>query len=417
MIPPEALESATQRWGRELFHLAKAEHDQLSQLNPWVRRVLRWSLSDIEAPEVRLPPALRLGIALTHPQALTARAVTHVTHWMVTQIAHQFICGTSLDEAFASIQRLETQGMGFTLDLVGETTISEREADRYREAYLTVLEGLIRLCQSHPTLLPWYGTSPRVNLSIKLSSLTSRFDAIQWDATCEAVLARLLPIVELAKTHEAFINIDMEQYQTRALTIEVLQRLLHHPSVAGYPHVGIAIQAYLRDSEAELRDLLTWLATHDQPLTVRLVKGAYWDAEVVQARQRHWPVPVFLQKAETDSNFERLTELLLTNHHLVRTAIASHNIRSLAHALAVVEVLQVPPSRLEFQLLYGMADAIKQALSKLHQPVRVYAPYGELIPGMAYLIRRLLENTSNDSFLKHDFLHEASEEELLRVPK
>ena len=114
-------------------------------------------------------------------------------------------------------------------------------------------------------------------------------------------------------------------------------------------------------------------------------------------------MPVFEQKWETDANFERLTRFVLRNHEHLRPALGSHNFRSLAHGMAVARHLDLPPGGFELQMLYGMADAEKQALVDLGYRLRIYMPYGELIPGMAYLVRRLLENTSNDSFLRASF--------------
>src|SRR5439155_16939201 len=145
-------------------------------------------------------------------------------------------------------------------------------------------------------------------------------------------------------------------------------------------------------------------------------KGAYWDYETIKARANGWPVPVFQQKWESDANFERCTRFVLQNAEYLRPALGSHNIRSLAHGIAAAQVLGLPPAALELQMLYGMADAEKQALVERRQRLRIYMPYGELIPGMAYLVRRLLENTSNDSFLRAGFVENVSVDELLREP-
>ena len=152
------------------------------------------------------------------------------------------------------------------------------------------------------------------------------------------------------------------------------------------------------------------------PISVRLVRGAYWDYETVIAQQRHWSIPVFTRKSETDINFERLVTLLLEHIHLLRPAIATHNVRSIAYALATSRALDLPERAVEFQMLYGMGDAIKATLIQLGQRVRVYAPFGELLPGMGYLVRRLLENTSNDSFLRQSFVENTAIDALLRSP-
>src|SRR5262249_4880025 len=136
---------------------------------------------------------------------------------------------------------------------------------------------------------------------------------------------------------------------------------------------------------------------------------AYWDYETVKAAQEGWPVPVFEDKWATDANYERMTRFLLERHEVLRPAFGSHNIRSIAFALALADKLGLPRGSLEFQMLYGMADPVKEVLASLGQRVRVYTPYGQLLPGMAYLVRRLLENTANDSFLRASFTEKVSE--------
>jgi RHH-type proline utilization regulon transcriptional repressor/proline dehydrogenase/delta 1-pyrroline-5-carboxylate dehydrogenase len=150
---------------------------------------------------------------------------------------------------------------------------------------------------------------------------------------------------------------------------------------------------------------------------LRLVKGAYWDYETVVNRQKAWPVPVFLKKEETDSNYEDLTRILFENIEYVRPAIASHNIRSISHAVAVADSMKLQSGAFEFQMIFGMAEPVRSALKNMNFRVRSYTPVGELIPGMAYLIRRLLENTSNQSFLRKSFSDQVGLDELLKPPQ
>ena len=188
------------------------------------------------------------------------------------------------------------------------------------------------------------------------------------------------------------------------------------PEFRDWPHAGIVVQAYLRDSGKDLGELISWGRSRGTRFTVRLVKGAYWDYERIKARQNGWVVPVYEQKAASDANFEALTRTLLENENAVTSAFGSHNVRSIAHAQAVAEELGIPKSRFEFQLLYGMAGPIKRALVDMDYRVREYCPVGELLPGMSYLVRRLLENTSNEGFLRAKFSDNASEASLLRDP-
>ncbi|MEM9568888.1 MAG: L-glutamate gamma-semialdehyde dehydrogenase, partial [Cyanobacteria bacterium P01_E01_bin.34] len=166
---------------------------------------------------------------------------------------------------------------------------------------------------------------------------------------------------------------------------------------------------------ADLRNWVAWAKTRGTPVTVRLVKGAYWDSETIRAIQNHWPQPVFNSKELTDANFEWLTQELLEHHKYLYAAIGSHNIRSQAKAIAIARQLNIPSRRIELQVLYGMADELAKALVEQGMRVRVYAPSGQLIPGMSYLIRRLLENTANTSFLKQR-VGKVADEVLLAEP-
>ncbi|MES1213240.1 MAG: L-glutamate gamma-semialdehyde dehydrogenase, partial [Singulisphaera sp.] len=260
------------------------------------------------------------------------------------------------------------------------------------------------------------GNLPRVNVSVKLSALDSQFDPIDPVGTTERVGRRLRTLLRAARKARAFVNVDMESYKVKDLTLAIFRQIMQEDEFRGTPHVGIVIQAYLKDSEEDLRTLADWARQRGTPVWVRLVKGAYWDYETVLAKQLDWPVPVFEQKWETDANYEKLTRFLLTNHMYLRPALASHNVRSLAHGLAVARHLGLPESGFELQMLYGMGDPEKQVLVDLGYRMRIYMPYGELIPGMAYLVRRLLENTSNDSFLRASFAEHISPETLLMNP-
>jgi RHH-type proline utilization regulon transcriptional repressor/proline dehydrogenase/delta 1-pyrroline-5-carboxylate dehydrogenase len=207
----------------------------------------------------------------------------------------------------------------------------------------------------------------------------------------------------------------MEQYVYKNMTLDILKELLMEEEFRSRTDVGITLQAYLRDSEQDLRELIEWAKQRSYPFTVRLVKGAYWDQETIKSAQKDWPQPVYNDKAATDANFEKMTQLMLENHEYIYSAIGSHNVRSQALAIAIAETLNIPRRRFEMQVLYGMGDQLAKALVKRGHRVRVYAPYGELLPGMAYLIRRLLENTANSSFLRQS-MEERPIEELLAPP-
>ena len=261
------------------------------------------------------------------------------------------------------------------------------------------------------------GPIPRVNLSLKLSSLTAQFEPIHPEATIDRVSRRLRPILSAARELGAYIHVDMEQYTYRALSYELFCRVLDEPEFRDWPDVGIVVQAYHGDAENELRMLREWVERRGTPITIRLVKGAYWDYEVSTARRLGWPEPVYLQKWQSDASFERCARYLIEHHEQLRPAFGSHNVRSLAHAIATAEARGLPRNAYELQTLFGMGDLIERALVDRGHRVRVYTPYGAILPGMAYLVRRLLENTSNESFLKASFTEKAQIEDLLCDPE
>jgi RHH-type proline utilization regulon transcriptional repressor/proline dehydrogenase/delta 1-pyrroline-5-carboxylate dehydrogenase len=337
----------------------------------------------------------------------------------VTGLARQFMLGEDEREVVAALRRLNERDIAFTVDLLGETVVSEAEADQYATRYLELMSLLARetgkwpLCKSNASTR---GPVPRLNLSIKISALYSQIHPADPETAIEKISARLRPLLRRAQELGAFINFDMESYALKNLTLRLFETIFTEPEHAGGPDCGIALQAYLRDTEQDLAGIIAWARSQRRRVTIRLVKGAYWDYETVITQQKDWPVPVFKHKAETDANFEKLSVVLLKNDDAVDGAFGTHNVRSIAHVLAQAERLGIDHRNFEFQMLYGMADSIKSALLHMDCRVREYCPVGALVPGMAYLVRRLLENTSNEGFLANKYAKGASREELLKNP-
>lgn len=458
------LESSIRAWGDRIFELMeKADEPSLFSKKGFYGALMEWSMRDehfktqlfrfvdvlpsltssgevsrhlkeyLDNEQVKLSPALRVALKASSGAGWLFGAGVKA---QVTGLARQFMLGNDEKEIVATLRKLHEQGIAFTVDILGETVVSEAEADAYAKRYLDLLELLAR--ETGKWHAPGRASSPlpagggsavdgahgvmrptdlqQLNVSIKISALYSQIHPTDPDTAIEKLSVRLRPILRRAKELGAFINFDMESYALKNLTLRLFKEIFREPEFASAPARGLAMQAYLKDCEADLRDIITWSREQEQRVTVRLVKGAYWDYETVIAQQRHWPIPVFEHKAETDANFEKLSLMLLENHAAVDAAFGTHNVRSIAFALAQAERLGMHPRALEFQMLYGMADTIKAALLQLDCRVREYCPVGELLPGMAYLVRRLLENTSNEGFLANKFAKGASREELLRNP-
>jgi len=448
--PTAAVEAATLAIGRQLWEHLERRSPSLFERRWWDDRILSWAMSDesvkvqmfrfvdvlpmlrshetvtrhlqeyFEEVREHLPWAVRLGLDISQPNSVLGRALALNARTNAMRMAKRFIAGTRVDEVLQGIAKIRRQGFAFTLDLLGEAVISAREADAYQQAYLELIAGLA------PEVNRWsenvqidhdqFGPIPRVNVSLKLSALCAQFRPVDPEGTAAEVKGRLRPLLRAARQHDAYVHVDMEQYAYKDLTLSIFKEVLLEDEFRDFPDVGIVIQTYQPEAERDLAELLEWVRGRGTPVWVRLVKGAYWDYETVVAKYHGWPLPVFQQKWESDANFERQTRFVMEHHDWLRPALGSHNLRSLAHGMAWARQLGIPPSAYEIQMLYGMGGELAQLFAESGQRVRVYTPFGELIPGMAYLVRRLLENTSNDSFLRQSFAENVSIEELMMNP-
>lgn len=438
------LDKEIQDLARSLCKKAAQQKPSLFDPQDWLGRMIDWSLKDEDLRValfrfVDVLPSLdsaadigrhlrehfgRVDHALSGlvflAQTLHAGwLVAPVVRQNVVRLARRFIVEEDTESLVSVLAGLRQEPAAFTLDVVGETTLSDREADAMQERYLDLMRRLAPAVEEWPAIPQidsgWQGSLPKVNVSVKLSSLCSRFDPLDPD-TVTVVKNRLRSIFREGVRLGAALTIDMEKYAYKDLTLAVFRELLEEEEFKVEPHAAIALQAYLLDSEKDLTELLRWAKGRGRRIGVRLVKGAYWDSEIAWAKQKGWPIPVFMDKDETDASFERTTRLLLEHKDIVDLALGSHNIRSIAHGIVTARELGIPDNGYEMQMLYGMAEPIRQAMIQSGFRVRVYVPVGELIPGMSYLIRRLMENTSNTSFLRQTFAEVRDVATLIRRP-
>ncbi len=368
---------------------------------------------------VGVPKALDLGVDVADHVPFGKRVEARVARKNITRMAEQFILGETAAEAVEGAARLWAAGIATTVDLLGEKTIVAAEADRYCERVVEVLDALADAAPGwtdQPRLeRDDLGPRPRVNVSVKPTALAVHYEPLTREHGLAGARERLARIMRRAGERGATVHVDMEHADVKDLTLELVRGLATDPDLA-HVDLGIVVQAYLRDSRDDMAELIAVSALRDRPLTVRLVKGAYWDTETIQARAAGWPVPVYEHKEETDAAYERCTRLLHDHHGDVRAAFASHNLRSLAYAIEYARESGIPDDGYEIQMLHGMAEPLHHAIRRLGFRLRVYAPVGELVPGMAYLVRRLLENTSNESFVRHRFAEGDDVDTLIAAP-
>ncbi len=443
------LEASILRIGTELLEASRRQRTGILSAAFWSDKLIDWAMKDeafkiqlfrfvdtfpmlktpqdihehlsdyLSQPGVTPPPGFGLGLKAG---GLMKSAFSKTVASQVTSMAEKFIAGTDAASAVPTLKKLWKQGIGFSVDLLGEACVSRAEAKAYQAKYLDLVNNLprevdtwsdnARLQSDH------LGAIPRTNVSIKISSLHSETDPIDMEGSIAELTAALGPILEAAAANNVFINFDIEQQELKDLTLELFMRCCEKIE---FP-AGLALQSYLRSGDQDAQRIAEWAAASGRQVTVRLVKGAYWDYETIHAEEQGWPVPVWSRKGDTDACFERMTKLLINamprsaDEGGVKLAIGSHNARSIAYALALLEKHGLPNSAVEFQMLHGMGDQLKAATVDMGLRVREYVPVGEMIPGMAYLVRRLLENTSNESWLRAGFHEDASTDELLAAP-
>ncbi|MGH9128459.1 MAG: proline dehydrogenase family protein [Acidimicrobiales bacterium] len=451
MAPTDAFEDEVSALARRIAELGGREGAGVFSMGWWSERMLAWAMADPafatqlfrfvdvfpattgDAEALRhlheyfsgpdAPRMLDLGVALAGHLPGGARVSSAVARRNIDRMAHQFIIGANPAQAAANLEALWRAGSAFTVDLLGERTLSSDEADAYAAR---VADLIVVLAEATEGWAPDdhlerddLGSLPRVNVSIKPTALAPLLAPLTCEEGKAQAASRLRPLLALAAERGAFVWLDMEHYDVKDLTIELFRELLDAPELAGLD-AGIVVQSYLQDSWADLTDLIAWSAARRargaKPIGVRLVKGAYWDTEVALARAEGWQVPVWVSKGQTDANYERLTRLLHAHHGEVRAAFGSHNLRSIAYAVTWARHQGIPDAGYECQMLLGMAEPVHAAIRRLGMRLRVYAPMGDLVPGMSYLIRRLLENTSQDGFVRARFAERRSLDELVAAP-
>lgn len=432
--------------GRRIFTMIGDEVPSLFDSKRWTGKLMEWAMKD-ENVKIQLfrfvdvlpclktddkvlrllteyfddpdqTPILR-GIGLISKRGFFPRIAGRFIRKNVETLARQFIAGSDPDDAWHTVQSLRGQGLAVSLDLLGEEVLSDGEAAVYSGRYIDLLEVMSRKVEAWPSVHILenddLGPISKLDVSVKVSSFSCRLDPVDWDRSVSETAASLRPVMEAARERNVAVTFDMETSYLKDFVIAVVRKLFSE--FTDGPVGGMALQAYLKETPDDLRDIISWAKQGARRFGIRLTKGAYWDYETVVNRQRGWPVPVLMDKEQTDAQYEELTRILLENRQAVRPAFATHNVRSICHAIAAAEALDVPKEAFEFQMIYGMAEPIRSALQKMGYRVRVYGPIGDLIPGMAYLIRRLLENTSNESFLRKSFADGVSPDELTRPPR
>lgn len=371
------------------------------------------------------PKTMQWGLSKVKPDSMVAKMAAKSIGKNINTMGKQFITGRTIEEAAkVMLKARKKDGVAWTVKILKEAVTSTREEEEFLVNQMELMEHYAGIVKEWPALgtgekggLDW-GFTPQVNISLMASCLYSQYlpKSCAMDYAIDRAKERLRPIYRKAQELDAYVLMDMEHLPARKFTLDLFKSINDEPEFRDWPHKGIAYQAYMKDAEPLLADLLEWAKKGGHDFGMRLIKGAFWDEEVVLASMYNYPVPVFTNKHEIDASYERCARTVLENHRYIQLKCASHNIRTVAFVTECAKQLDVPANRLEFQMLHGMAENLREAWKKHEMRLRLYSPVGEIVSGMAYLVRRLLENTSSESFLRQSFVNGAAKEEMLRDP-
>ncbi|WP_164848412.1 proline dehydrogenase family protein [Halobacteriovorax sp. HLS] len=321
-----------------------------------------------------------------------AKSLASIVRFKVRFMAKRFIAGETIETSQEALKSLFETGRDVTLDQLGELVVSEKEADHYCNEVIKLIKGFSLHVKKGDRNAAGIN---RAHVSIKVSALCSDFKPYAPEYTYEHVAPRLKKILLAAKQEDVFINIDAEHYDYRDIVFKVYKRvLLETEELKDYSATGIVLQAYLRDAHEHLNEIVELANERGIVMPIRLVKGAYWDAETVEADAHSFDAPEFLNKEETDLHFRQLIVKIFEASKNIQLCLASHNFADhcFAEALRDDRFSDIPI--IEHQCLHMTYEALSTAMAKMNWVVRNYVPIGSLIVGMAYLVRRIMENSS-----------------------
>jgi len=313
-------------------------------------------------------------------------------------MGEQFVAGQTISVALANSRRLEEKGFRYSYDMLGEAATTADDATRYYASYEQAIHAIGKASQGR-------GIYEGPGISIKLSALHPRYSRAQRDRIMAELLPRMTALAKLARRYDIGLNIDAEEADRLEISLDLLEALCFDPDLSGWNGIGFVIQAYQKRAPFVIDYVMDLAKRSRHRLMVRLVKGAYWDTEIKAAQEEGLEgYPVYTRKVYTDVSYLACARKLLSGPDAVYPQFATHN----AHTLASIYYLagqNYYPGQYEFQCLHGMGESLYEhitgpvAQGKLNRPCRIYAPVGTHETLLAYLVRRLLENGANTSFV------------------
>ncbi|MGR8997809.1 MAG: bifunctional proline dehydrogenase/L-glutamate gamma-semialdehyde dehydrogenase PutA [Gammaproteobacteria bacterium] len=339
----------------------------------------------------------RLGIPLI--RTALKRAMQH--------LAQQFVIAESIQQAVLSSK--QNPAYRYSFDMLGEAALTASDAERYFQSYMNAIATLAK----HASSADIYETP---GISIKLSALCPRYEPLQHARAVKELIDKLLMLTKLARTANISITIDAEETERQEMTLDIFATVFTHPDLKGWHGLGLAVQAYQKRALPVIRWLAGLAGMQNGKIALRLVKGAYWDSEIKRAQENGLSdYPVFTRKSATDASYLACAQFILSRPDVFYPQFATHN----AHTAAAINHLGKHHPGYEFQRLHGMGETLYREIIDTqngHTPCRIYAPVGHFHELLPYLVRRLLENGANTSFINQIDDPDISVEQLISDP-
>src|SRR5476649_1591814 len=321
--------------------------------------------------------------------------IRHGVNLAMRLMGEQFVSGQTIEEALANGRTYEAKGFRYSYDMLGEAAVTAEQAARYMTDYEQAIRAIGRASAGR-------GVQEGPGISVKLSALHPRYSRAQVERVQAELYPRLKTLAVLARSFDIGLNIDAEEADRLEISLDLLERLCFEPELEGWHGIGFVVQAYQKRCPFVIDWLIDLARRSGHRLMVRLVKGAYWDGEIKRAQVDGLDgFPVFTRKIHTDVSYVACEKKLLSASDLVYPQFATHN----ALTLATIHAMAGPgyrPGQYEFQCLHGMGETLYEEIvgtANLNRPCRIYAPVGTHETLLAYLVRRLLENGANTSFV------------------
>lgn len=358
---------------------------------PWSINATGWALSitgriiELDDPTRHSPGAVLGRLVSRLGQPVIREAIRHAMQWL----ADQFVMGETIENALQRAEPMMRKGTRFSFDMLGEGARTAADAERYYQDYAKAIES-VGVFQKNKNFVRPSG------ISVKLSALHPRYEMAQRERVIAELVPRIATLCEQAAHHDIPLTIDAEEADRLQLSLEVAAELFRHMKTGAWQGLGFAVQAYQKRAPAVIDFFAEQARVHGKIIHLRLVKGAYWDTEIKRAQERGWDdFPVFTRKASTDVSYHACARRMLAAGDCIKPVFGTHNALTVAH----IAELSGEDNRIEFQRLHGMADELHHIMEREGFGCCVYAPVGSHDVLLGYLVRRILENGANSSFV------------------